>query len=67
MTASGVVMAHKSALPAGHLRLTFLRSSKPGIPRGSFEIDVVQTRVRDGRKTVVGGVTYELHTDRPKR
>ena len=66
---SGVVLSDLNLAPGakGRIRLTFLRSSTARHPRGTYEIDVVQTRIRNGKKIVVGGVTYEVHTDRSAR
>jgi hypothetical protein len=43
------------------IKITF--SLNENHPRGMFLMDVVQSSVEHGATTVVGGLTYEIHTD----
>ena len=44
------------------MKITFSLANEDH-PRGTFFVDVVQGSMEDGEPTVVGGVTYEIHTD----
>ncbi len=48
----------------GVVEITFTRPRKGPYPRDTFVIEVVQTVTRDKQSRVVGGVSYEIHTDR---
>ena len=46
----------------GHLKLTFKRPDDYKEPRRKFVVDVVQSEIEKERKTVIGGVSYEIRT-----
>ena len=48
----------------GYLRIVFGRPESDVYPKGTFVVDVVQSIITDDSKDVLGGVSYELHTDR---
>lgn len=48
----------------GKVKITFHRAAS--YPKGTFTIDVVQSRLIDGRNENFGAVSYEIHTKPPK-
>jgi hypothetical protein len=65
MTSSGAASLRDLQLSPGFqgkLKITFSRPKRGSYPKGTFMIDVVQSRVAGDRKEVFGGVSYEVRT-----